>query len=128
MNSTSETASPKQQVHFFLSKKRSPSNRIFSITKLKKLKFLDKIDDTEETGTESCFSPTSKSSTVSIDELVIPSFFNDLILDSDTKEKLQKYEKITKDFADLEDREIYLVRRESLFSEQTCVSLNDSFC
>ena len=128
MNSTSETASPKQQVHFFLSKKRTPSNRIFSITKLKKLKFLDKIDDTEETGTESCFSPTSKSSTVSIDELVIPSFFNDLILDSDTKEKLQKYEKITKDFADLEDREIYLVRRESLFSEQTCVSLNDSFC
>ena len=128
MNSTSETASPKQQVHFFLSKKRSPSNRIFSITKSKKLKFLDKIDDTEETGTESCFSPTSKSSTVSIDELVIPSFFNDLILDSDTKEKLQKYEKITKDFADLEDREIYLVRRESLFSEQTCVSLNDSFC
>lgn len=128
MNSTGETASPKQQVHFFLSKKRSPSNRIFSITKSKKLKFLDKIDDTEETGTESCFSPTSKSSTVSIDELVIPSFFNDLILDSDTKEKLQKYEKITKDFADLEDREIYLVRRESLFSEQTCVSLNDSFC
>ena len=128
MNSTSETASPKQQVHFFLSKKRSPSNRIFSITKLKKLKFLDKIDDTEETGTESCFSPTSKNSTVSIDELVIPSFFNDLILDSDTKEKLQKYEKITKDFADLEDREISLVRRESLFSEQTCVSLNDSFC
>ena len=128
MNSTSETASPKQQVHFFLSKKRTPSNRIFSITKLKKLKFLDKIDDTEETGTESCFSPTSKNSTVSIDELVIPSFFNDLILDSDTKEKLQKYEKITKDFADLEDREIYLVRRESLFSEQTCVSLNDSFC
>lgn len=128
MNSTSETASPKQQVHFFLSKKRTPSNRIFSITKSKKLKFLDKIDDTEETGTESCCSPTSKSSTVSIDELVIPSFFNDLILDSDTKEKLQKYEKITKDFADLEDREIYLVRRESLFSEQTCVSLNDSFC
>ena len=128
MNSTSEAGSPKQQVHFFLSKKRSPSNRIFSITKSKKLQFLDKIDDTEETGTETCFSPTSKSSTVSIDELVIPSFFNDLILDSDTKEKLQKYEKITKDFADLEDREIYLVRRESLFSEQTCVSLNDSFC
>ena len=128
MNSTSEAGSPKQQVHFFLSKKRSPSNRIFSITKSKKLKFLDKIDDTEETGTETCFSPTSKSSTVSIGELVIPSFFNDLILDSDTKEKLQKYEKITKDFDDLEDREIYLVRRESLFSEQTCVSLNDSFC
>ncbi len=128
MNSTSEAGSPKQQVHFFLSKKRSPSNRIFSITKSKKLQFLDKIDDTEETGTETCFSPTSKSSTVSIDELVIPSFFNDLILDSDTKEKLQKYEKITKDFDDLEDREIYLVRRESLFSEQTCVSLNDSFC
>ena len=128
MNSTSEAGSPKQQVHFFLSKKRSPSNRIFSITKSKKLEFLDKIDDTEETGTETCFSPTSKSSTVSIDELVIPSFFNDLILDSDTKEKLQKYEKITKDFDDLEDREIYLVRRESLFSEQTCVSLNDSFC
>ena len=128
MNSTSEAGSPKQQVHFFLSKKRSPSNRIFSITKSKKLKFLDKIDDTEETGTETCFSPTSKSSTVSIDELEIPSFFNDLILDSDTKEKLQKYEKITKDFDDLEDREIYLVRRESLFSEQTCVSLNDSFC
>ena len=128
MNSTSEAGSPKQQVHFFLSKKRFTSNRIFSITKSKKLKFLDKIDDTEETGTETCFSPTSKSSTVSIDELVIPSFFNDLILDSDTKEKLQKYEKITKDFDDLEDREIYLVRRESLFSEQTCVSLNDSFC
>ena len=128
MNSTSEAGSPKQQVHFFLSKKRSPSNRIFSITKSKKLQFLDKIDDTEETGTETCFSPTSKSSTVSIDELVIPSFFNALILDSDTKEKLQKYEKITKDFDDLEDREIYLVRRESLFSEQTCVSLNDSFC
>ena len=128
MNSTSEAGSPKQQVHFFLSKKRSPSKRIFSITKSKKLQFLDKIDDTEETGTETCFSPTSKSSTVSIDELVIPSFFNDLILDSDTKEKLQKYEKITKDFDDLEDREIYLVRRESLFSEQTCVSLNDSFC
>ena len=128
MNSTSEAGSPKQQVHFFLSKKRSPSKRIFSITKSKKLEFLDKIDDTEETGTETCFSPTSKSSTVSIDELVIPSFFNDLILYSDTKEKLQKYEKITKDFDDLEDREIYLVRRESLFSEQTCVSLNDSFC
>ena len=128
MNSTSEAGSPKQQVHFFLPKKRSLSKRIFSITKSKKLEFLDKIDDTEETGTETCFSPTSKSSTVSIDELVIPSFFNDLILDSDTKEKLQKYEKITKDFDDLEDREIYLVRRESLFSEQTCVSLNDSFC
>ena len=128
MNSTSEAGSPKQQVHFFLSKKRSLSKRIFSITKSKKLQLLDKIDDTEETGTETCFSPTSKSSTVSIDELVIPSFFNDLILDSDTKEKLQKYEKITKDFDDLEDREIYLVRRESLFSEQTCVSLNDSFC
>ena len=31
------------------------------------------------------------------------------------KEKLKQYEKVTKDFDDIEDREIYLVRRESLF-------------
>lgn len=128
MNSTSETGSPKHQVHFFLSKKRTPSNRIFAISKTKKLPFLEKLDDTEETGTESCFSPTSKCSTISIEELIIPSFFNDFIINTNIKEKLQKYEKITKDFDDLEDREIYLVRKESLFSEQTCVSLNDSFC
>ena len=31
------------------------------------------------------------------------------------KEKLKQYEKVTKDFDDIEDREIYLVKRESLY-------------
>lgn len=130
MNANNEIGVTKQPIHFLLSKKRKNPEPIFEIKKIKKLKILEKLEDTEETGTETqtCFSPSNKSiSPISLNEMIIPSFFNDKIMNSNFKQKLQKYDQVTKEFDDMEDREIYLVRKESLFSEQTCVSLNDSF-
>ena len=115
MNSTN--ISQKTTVHFFLSKKRH-QDKIFSISKCIQ-KSLNVQADLSISG-ETCSSPSNR--TISLNEIIIPSFFND-IPKVDIKEKLKKYEKVTKEFDDIEDREIYLVRRESLL---TNVSLNDS--
>lgn len=116
MNTTN--ISQKTTVYFFLSKKRH-HQKIFSIKKC----IQKSINDQAEVSlsSETCSSTSNR--TISLNDVIIPSFFND-IPKINIKEKLKQYEKVTKDFDDIEDREIYLVRRESLL---TNVSLNDSY-
>ena len=53
----------------------------------------------------------------SIDEIFIPNFLNDKDLKKESKiqEKLKKYSEVSNVFIDSEDRELYLVRKESLY-------------
>ena len=52
----------------------------------------------------------------SIKVVAIPSFFNDISFVPDIEDKLRQYDKVFSEFEDNEDREIYLVRKENLFS------------
>ena len=56
----------------------------------------------------------------SIDEIVIPSFFNDIKMKKKVKvqQKLRKYSEASTQFNDLEDAEVYLIRKESLYLEK----------
>jgi hypothetical protein len=53
----------------------------------------------------------------SINEILIPNFLNDKDLKKESKiqEKLKKYSEVSNVFIDSEDRELYLVRKESLY-------------
>lgn len=106
---------------FFISTKRHAPTKIFTIAKVKKSKFDSSFSDDREESTydkESTLSFSSAKPTT-IEEISIPTFFNDLPIVPDMKTKLEKYEKIFSEFEDVEDREIYLVRKESLFSTQS---------
>ena len=108
----------------FISRKRNTHTLIFSISKVKKLKCDSSFfsDDRSEStyDKESTFSLSqSPSKQTTLQEIVIPSFFNDLPAVPDIKTKLEKYEKVFSEFEDVEDTEVYLVRKESLFSTQS---------
>ena len=101
----------------FISSKRKPSTPIFTISKIKKSKtdssFLSN-DHSESTYDVSI--STSQSKQISIDEISIPNFLNDLPVIPYMKTKLAQYQKVLSEFEDEEDTEIYLVRKDTLFS------------
>lgn len=111
--------------NIFISSKRSNCTKIFKISKIKKPKYYSnyssdesKLDSTHDKDSQSTVSSPAMSpkKESSLREVSIPSFFNDLSFLPDIKTKLKKYDKVFSEFEDVEDREIYLVRKESLFS------------
>ena len=110
-----------KKVIFIAAKRHAPTN-FFTISKVKKSKIDSSFcsDDREEStyDKESTLSFSSAKPTT-IKEISIPTFLNDLPIVPDMKTKLEKYEKVFSEFEDVEDREVYLVRKESLFSTQS---------
>ena len=118
--------SKKENAKSFVAKKRKNSTKIFKIQKWQKKK-IPKIKshqtilslsdgysekDTQSTISSQCYSP--KKQTLVFD-LKIPSFFNDTNMYSEFKKKFKDYTETLYQFDDDEDREVYLVRKESLF-------------
>ena len=117
-----------------LSKKRRRSSSIFAIikniqNKRKAAKPSFKSTLTLESQSQSdlnetfCDSILRTPSHTSIDQIIIPSFFNDKPNDNHIKETLEQYEKVLNSFDD-EERELYLMRKESLLSDITTASSN----
>lgn len=99
----------------FLCKKVKRNNKIFDIKKIKKFKIsMNKIENVSTCESES-YELEKKSVN---NEFNIPTFFNDKykILNNKIQIKLQKYRKISEEFEDKEDIELYLISEKSLFS------------
>jgi hypothetical protein len=120
-----------------LFKKRRRSSSIFTIIKndehkhkTTKPSFESKTFITLESQSQSDLNETfsdsilqTPSSHTSIYDITIPSFFNDKPHHNHIKETLEQYEKVLNSFDD-EERELYLMRKESLLSDITSASSN----
>ena len=120
-----------------LSKKRRRSSSIFTIIKNEEHKhkttkpsFKSSTLITLESQSQSDLNETfchsilqTPSSHTSIYDITIPSFFNDKPHHNHIKETLEQYEKVLNSFDD-EERELYLMRKESLLSDITSASSN----
>ena len=120
-----------------LSKKRRRSSSIFTIIKNEEHKhkttkpsFKSSTLITLESQSQSDLNETfcdsvlqTPSSHTSIYDIIIPSFFNDKPHHNYIKETLEQYEKVLNSFDD-EERELYLMRKESLLSDITSASSN----
>ena len=126
---------------FYLTKKRTNQPKtIFSITKSKKetrpkaqfqkLKTpeIAVMDDSFETATESSqlspssslhyenhILPSSSSPVILFENISFPDFFNDKPVNTDLR-TLEQYEKVCESFNDNEEVELYLIRKESVLS------------
>lgn len=108
--------------NIFLCKKIKRENKknslIFLIKKSKKIKkennWPESSNDSTLEESQSYYEPKK---IPSIDEIFIPNFLNDKDLKKESKiqEKLKKYSEVSNVFIDSEDRELYLVRKESLY-------------
>ena len=108
--------------NIFLCKKIKRENKknslIFLIKKSKKIKkennWPEFSNDSTLEESQSFYEPKK---IPSIDEIFIPNFLNDKDLKKESKiqEKLKKYSEVSNVFIDSEDRELYLVRKESLY-------------
>lgn len=108
--------------NIFLCKKIKRENKknslIFLIKKSKKIKkennWPESSNDSTLEESQSFYEPKK---IPSIDEIFIPNFLNDKDLKKESKiqEKLKKYSEVSNVFIDSEDRELYLVRKESLY-------------
>ena len=111
----------------FISKKRKNLSSIFKVTKKqKKRKITEQSFDTEtqsDLNETFCDSIPKTPSHTPIDQIIIPSFFNDKPKHINIKETLEQYEKVVNCF-DEEERELYLMRKESLLSDITSASSN----
>ena len=63
---------------------------------------------------------------ISIDEILIPSFLNDIqvIENGKFKQRLRKYSEVSTQFNDSEEAEVYLIKKENLFLNDN----NDDIC
>jgi hypothetical protein len=112
--------SPKENI--FLCKKikreQKKNSRVFLIKKSKKIKkensWHESTNDSTLEESQSFYEPKK---IPSINEILIPNFLNDKDLKKESKiqEKLKKYSEVSNVFIDSEDRELYLVRKESLY-------------
>ena len=108
--------------NIFLCKKikreHKKNSLIFLIKKSKKIKkennWPESSNDSTLEESQSFYEPKK---IPSIDEIFIPNFLNDKDLKKESKiqEKLKKYSEVSNVFIDSEDRELYLVRKESLY-------------
>jgi hypothetical protein len=119
-----------------LSKKRRRSSSIFTIIKNEEHKHkttkpsfkstLITLESQSQSDLNETFSDSilqTPSSHTSIYDITIPSFFNDKPHHNHIKETLEQYEKVVHCFDD-EERELYLMRKESLLSDVTSASSN----
>lgn len=93
---------------------RTSNPRIFNIVKQKRS--TPKSDRYDFSTTQSELSEElMPSQTVSVFDIEIPSFFNDFNLNYEIQSKLMQYDKLNHMFDDIEHRDMYLVRKDSLF-------------
>lgn len=105
--------------NIFISTKRTMPSQIFEMSKVKKPRITDQScfsDDSCHDNQSTMSTVSSPKTSIDLSEITIPSFFNDISFVPDIKDKLRQYDKVFSEFEDNEEREIYLVRKESLFS------------
>ena len=107
--------------------KRNKENKelIFEIKKIIKIKY--EIDHQETTKKKKKENKEKKrEKIISIDEILIPSFLNDLqvIENGKFKQRLRKYSEVSTQFNDSEEAEVYLIKKENLFLNDN----NDDIC
>ena len=105
--------------NIFKSTKHSIPSQIFEVSKVKKPRITDQLcfsDDFCHDNQSTMSTVSSPKTSIDLSEVAIPSFFNDISFVPDIEDKLRQYDKVFSEFEDNEDREIYLVRKESLFS------------
>ena len=107
--------------------KRNKENKelIFEIKKIIKIKY--EIDHQETTNNIKKENKEKKrEKIISIDEILIPSFLNDLqvIENGKFKQRLRKYSEVSTQFNDSEEAEVYLIKKENLFLNDN----NDDIC
>ena len=120
INSNMNEYSKKEKIFLCKKVKRNRNNKdpIFYINKIRKIgKENVQFDFTFDSTTDL---ENRKEKIPSIDEIVIPSFFNDIKMKKKVKvqQKLRKYSEASTQFNDLEDAEVYLIKKESLYSEK----------
>ena len=120
INSNMNEYSKKEKIFLCKKVKRNRNNKdpIFYINKVRKIgKENEQFDLTFDSTTDL---ENRKEKIPSIDEIVIPSFFNDIKMKKKVKvqQKLRKYSEASTQFNDLEDAEVYLIRKESLYLEK----------
>ncbi len=120
MNSSFLTSDTNKEKIFLCRKIKRTNNQktpIFYIDKIKKIgKETEQFDYTFDSTTEI---ENKKEKIPSIDEIEIPSFFNDIIIKKKRKvqQKLRKYSEASTQFNDIEDAEVYLIKIESLYNQ-----------
>ncbi len=107
--------------------KRNKENKelIFEIKKIIKIKY--EIDQQETTNNIKMENKEKKrEKLISIDEILIPSFLNDIqvIENGKFKQRLRKYSEVSTQFNDSEEAEVYLIKKEKLFLNDN----NDDIC
>ena len=107
--------------------KRNKENKelIFEIKKIIKIKY--EIDQQETTNNIKMENKEKKrEKLISIDEILIPSFLNDIqvIENGKFKQRLRKYSEVSTQFNDSEEAEVYLIKKENLFLNDN----NDDIC
>lgn len=104
--------------NIFISTKHTIPSQIFEVSKVKKPRITDQscFSDDSHDNQSTMSTVSSPKTSIDLSEMIIPSFFNDISFVPDIKDKLRQYDKVFSEFEDNEDREIYLVRKESLFS------------
>ena len=115
----------------FISKKHKDPSSIFKVTKKYKkrktieqpIKTVIEIETQLDLNETVCDSIPKTPLHTSIEQIIIPSFFNDKPKHTNIKETLEQYEKVVNCFDD-EERELYLMRKESLLSDITSASSN----
>ena len=120
INSNINEHSNKEMIFLCKKVKKSLNKKdpIFYIDKVKKIgKVNEQFDLTFDSTTDL---ENRKEKIPSIDEIEIPSFFNDIKINKNGKDqqKLRKYSEASTQFNDLEDAEVYLIRKESLYLEK----------
>jgi hypothetical protein len=98
-------------------KREQKKSLVFYIKKSKKIKNEISWNDSTNDSTLESQSIYEPKKIPSIDEIIIPNFFNDKDYKKESKiqEKLKKYSEVSNVFKDLEDRELYLVSKDSLY-------------
>ena len=107
--------------------KRNKENKelIFEIKKIIKIKYeIDHQETTNKIKKEN--KEKKREKIISIDEILIPSFLNDLqvIENGKFKQRLRKYSEVSTQFNDSEEAEVYLIKKENLFLNDN----NDDIC
>ena len=113
-----ETKNDNKEKIFLCKKVKKIKPPIFNIDKVKKIgKEVQHFDNTFDSTTDS---ENKKPKIPSIDEIEIPPFFNDIIIKKEEKveQRLRKYSEASTQFNDIEDAEVYLIKKESLLFEK----------
>ena len=100
-----------------IKRQKDNSNKIFIINKVKKIqKEIEQNESTIDSTIE--IEIKNEKKIPSIEEIIIPSFLNDfkIIKKGKFNQKLRKYSEISTQFNDLEEVEVYLIKKENLLN------------